>query len=354
MPHEIDIALVNKFFANECNCEEAELVATYLQNHLDELDTIPLFAEQEGGLIKNVSEACKRKIYAKIVGEEYRYRVYMPGIRRWLSVAAILVLLVGAYFLFTHTSQQPLSKEEVQVGVRKIFENNGKKTLKIKLPDSSEVVLNPMTTIAVNEKTFSIERIVEVDKGDAYFNVVKNMERPFSVIANGIKTTALGTEFWVENKLDSHQVSVKLVRGKVAVTSEDNRFRMDSVHLSPGQECRIFKATGNVKVLTAKIGNKKKVDKNDVLSDVQDDNNSILWTNDNLQFSKTKLKNLFRKLESRYNVTIVIDEKTMIEKANITGKILYADSLDIIMESICDINGLRYEKKNDTIYLRSR
>lgn len=104
----------------------------------------------------------------------------------------------------------------------------------VRLPDGSTVELGPSSAIAVD---FSdVERRVRLLSGEAYFTAAPRAgaeTRPFVAEAAGGTTTALGTQFVVENEAEGaevlaveHQVEVALHAGG------------DPVVLSPGQEVR--------------------------------------------------------------------------------------------------------------------
>jgi transmembrane sensor len=90
----------------------------------------------------------------------------------------------------------------------------GEKTA-VTLPDGSVVTLNTDTvlrTAASRDK-----RIVYLDRGQAFFRVAKDADRPFEVHAAGRVVTAVGTAFDV--RVDRGRFEVTLVEGKVRVAA---------------------------------------------------------------------------------------------------------------------------------------
>lgn len=73
---------------------------------------------------------------------------------------------------------------------------------------------------------------MELDQGEAYFEVAKHPEWPFIVDAGTKQVVALGTAFLVRR--DGLEVSVTLVEGKVA---------SDDIVLAPGQRLTFVGAT---------------------------------------------------------------------------------------------------------------
>jgi transmembrane sensor len=82
------------------------------------------------------------------------------------------------------------------------------------LEDGTRVSLNTASRLHVRYDRAT--RRVELDEGEAYFEVAKHPEWPFIVIAGGQQVVARGTAFLVRRDEDS--LAVTLVEGKVVVT----------------------------------------------------------------------------------------------------------------------------------------
>jgi len=132
------------------------------------------------------------------------------------------------------------------------------------LPDGSRVTLNANSAIAVDYRADS--RAVRLLRGQAYFSVVHDARRPFTVAARTRTITDLGTEFDV--RLGGETLTVTLAKGAVAVSALPGR---NAVRLSaPGQQ---LIAEG------ARADTVARVDLTDVLS----------WRTRLLEFSETPL-----------------------------------------------------------------
>jgi transmembrane sensor len=125
-----------------------------------------------------------------------------PAIHIAASVAATLV--VAAIVLVN----QPTPPAAYQTGIGE------RQTLT--LADGSIIHLNTTTRLwtAFDEN----ERQVVLEKGQAFFDVASDIQRPFRVIAGSATVTAIGTAFEVHRK--EREVVVTLVEGQVRV-SED-------------------------------------------------------------------------------------------------------------------------------------
>jgi transmembrane sensor len=83
----------------------------------------------------------------------------------------------------------------------------------LNLQDGTRVSLNTASRIHVHYTPAA--RRVELDEGEAYFEVAKRSDWPFVVVAGGRQVVARGTAFVVRR--DEEKVSVTLVEGKVTV-----------------------------------------------------------------------------------------------------------------------------------------
>lgn len=300
-------------------------------------------------------DAIVDKVLRKI--EEEHQEVYhvrpVLHIQRWLAAASVLLLIgLGMFWMSKNRSPQEVAKvnaDKKETIVK--YRNNTLKVQTIFLPDSSTVQLKPDAEINFKQD-FHIQRDVVLVSGDAFFEVRKNPNAPFSVYAKGIKTTALGTAFWVESPATKLRVTVRLSHGKVSLNSIEQGFSMDEVILTPGQNCLVNKENGYVKV----FGNKQRNTIPVVASNHANaaaDARAVLWTNDEVRFNGAQLSNVLTQLEARYNIKIIAD-KNAVRNVVLTGQIYANDSLRPILKSICDMNNLAYEMKNDSVYLKKK
>ncbi|OAN62269.1 FecR family protein [Sphingomonas sp. TDK1] len=103
------------------------------------------------------------------------------------------------------------------------------------LEDGSRIALN--TDSSVEVRYGAKERLVQLDRGEAMFEVAHNSTRPFLVRAGDKQIRAVGTSFVVRR--DGDTVTVTLLHGRVAVT--DLRRSGSSgapTYLKPGDRLR--------------------------------------------------------------------------------------------------------------------
>ncbi|MFV0604360.1 MAG: FecR family protein [Niabella sp.] len=342
--------LVEKFLADQCDHAEAERVVEYLQNNPTALDQIVLIEDLSEHEIITVSNKQKVKTLRHILGGQQK----ILSIKKWIAAASILFLIGFFIFLILPKShRQNVTVSAVSEDIT--LTNTTKEVQKYLLPDSSSILLEPEAEILVNNN-FKTNRLIKITRGDVFFKVAKDTAHPFRVITQGIETIALGTAFWVKSMPQSSYIAVSLNEGSVVIAAEeDDIFKMQPVYLKPEHTCAINKTTGKVEVYkTIKPLNqpRKEISVNQKGSE-NPKINSIEWTNEEIVFSNVSLGHVFARLEKKYNVTIIVNDKAIL-KPYLTGKIFYSDSLNVLLQSICDLNKLTYEKKDDTILIKQK
>ena len=115
----------------------------------------------------------------------------------------------------------------------------------VTLSDGSQVHMAPDSALAVDFEDG--ERLVRLLRGQAFFAVLPDPERPFRVIAGDVTTRVLGTEF--EVRLGSRDTVVAVRHGRVDVTDRGGQAPV-SAELQPGDWLRVGR-DGNLRQGTA-------------------------------------------------------------------------------------------------------
>ena len=84
----------------------------------------------------------------------------------------------------------------------------------IELPDGSSIVLN--TNSSLNVRFTRKKRELSLIRGEAFFEVASDKARPFSVLTERGRVTAVGTAFSV--RVDADDMGVIVTHGRVALT----------------------------------------------------------------------------------------------------------------------------------------
>jgi transmembrane sensor len=92
-------------------------------------------------------------------------------------------------------------------------------TQTVTLRDGSQVTLNTDTSLRV--ELTNAERRIQLSKGEAFFSVAPNKQRPFVVVIDGKRVTAVGTQFSV--RMLENEIMVVVAEGIVRVELQDHR-----------------------------------------------------------------------------------------------------------------------------------
>ncbi|TWF37289.1 FecR family protein [Chitinophaga polysaccharea] len=177
------------------------------------------------------------------------YRVIATGIGarkkvyylHWVAAAAaaVVIIALGMWWISGITSspiRPVLAEKKSPVPDTTVVQNVKAQPQVLSLPDGSQVVLYPNASIRYTTPFAAKDRTIWL-RGKGFFNVVRNAPLPFTVISEGIATTALGTSFTIYSV---HQdVKVLLHTGKVMVKST-----AQTRYLQPGQQLTCNITTG--------------------------------------------------------------------------------------------------------------
>ena len=228
----------------------------------------------------------------------------------WKIVAAASIVLIAISFWMYYGSSNNLPVQQETVA----FAKTGKRAENITLPDGSEVVLNNNSSLDISKK-FNKEKREVTLTGSAFFKVHKDHSKPFIVTSGNLKTTAVGTSFYIYN-LHAQSPSVSLLEGKVWIEGNKN-----SIYLLPGEKALL--------------------DKNDMIlkrsfNKVQLEN----FTTGRITFEHADIKEIKNVLEEYFNMDV--DLNGNIPLLNFTGN-FDSKNMQLILESLQFTYNLKYK-----------
>lgn len=149
---------------------------------------------------------------------------------QWKRIAAILALICTISLLIFYAQNRIENEPKVSLVTKT---NPGHERSQFQLPDGTRVHLNANSEISYPEKFSDSLRLITLS-GEAYFDVVRDKERPFKVNAENVITTVLGTSFNISAYPETGKVRVALVSGKVTVQRDAPNAQ--SFMISPGEK----------------------------------------------------------------------------------------------------------------------
>jgi transmembrane sensor len=108
----------------------------------------------------------------------------------------------------------------------------------VPLSDGSKITLN--TDSQIHVELGPTLRRVELDQGEAFFDVSKDAARPFVVDVADKRITAVGTQFAVRR--DNDDIRVLVTEGRVRIERSGDTSQIGEAQLPAGSEARTSKA----------------------------------------------------------------------------------------------------------------
>jgi transmembrane sensor len=380
--------LLHKFILNQCSVEETNKVVEYYRNNkltsdFPEVEDIKSLLNE----MPQMDEATADKIFSNILvsakeTEAMETISEKNPFRKYLGIAAsILVLLtIGLSYQqgFFNLKEAPVSNSneitlqlengDIQVisaGKKSqiadadgnvVGNQNGNKivydtettadklvynTLKIpygkrfelQLSDGTIVHLNSGTTLKYPVKFIAGENRQVFLDGEAFFDVTKDKTHPFVVNADNLNIRVLGTHFNVSNYPEDNLTDVVLVEGSVGLYSAKEQFNAEkNTILKPGFKGSFSKNTN--KIMTKAV-----------ITDVY-----TAWIKGGLTFRDMTFRDISKKLERHYNVTIVNqNSKLSNEKFNAS----FGDEpIAKVLSYFNEIHGINYTLKNNEVLIK--
>lgn len=240
--------------------------------------------------------------------------------RRWIQFAkyaAVIALLFtssfGIYSLFETPDTQQIITADVKPGSKS----------EITLPDGTKVQLNGATTITY-DIDYSRQRLVRLS-GEAFFDVAKNPDCPFRVMANDLQIEVLGTSFNV-NTYKKDIIETSLLTGRIKISGG---LLPQEYILTPGEKAT-YSSTDKV----------LKITKADVHVETG-------WCDDYLIFDSEPLTDVIEKIERWYGVEIEL-RCPQIGQDRLSGSFRH-ESIQNVIRSLSLQYGFKYEIHKDKI-----
>ncbi|GAB1404313.1 hypothetical protein MASR1M74_14920 [Lentimicrobium sp.] len=307
--------LVSKHLQGETTPEEERIV----QQWIERSSANKKFVEAEKGLLlltqrkpvtynlDNAWEKMQQRISqagaSKVVPVYPVYRAKIVRIASLSGIAAMLLMAVGG-----------LMAVLAMVSAKTMLQLTSSQTVvdDALLPDGSRITLNTRSVLNYPEQFAHHIREVSIF-GEAFFEVSSDAQRPFIIHASGLDIQVLGTSFNVEAYPDAGFVKVAVNTGKVLVYPSGMQPESGTL-LQVGETATYSQATGKV------------------LKGVVDDLNFLSWKTGVLTFRETRLADVFKALEKKYETKFTIDNPDILNE-RLTAR-FESETLDQVLETL--------------------
>jgi len=256
------------------------------------------------------------------------------NLRKYYSIAATLLVLtsIGYYIMLVFPSIDGKSQEttlEENTNSLIIRNTPNKRMFRTRLADGSFVHLNAVSSISYPRKFDGTTREVDII-GEAYFDVKREEDRPFTINVKGYRVVVLGTSFNIRAYNDEEVFSVTVETGSVKVVFQDTQ---KPVTLSKNQKLIFSPSDDRLKILA--------VNPEEELS----------WRKGILRFDATPMKDVEKMLERWYGVEVIIEDDAIYKKS-LTG-IHQNENIKSVLESLTFATGTKYSIKNNKIIIKN-
>jgi len=195
----------------------------------------------------------------------------------------------------------------------------------IVLSDGTKVWLNALSKIKYPVQFTSGERSIELT-GEAYFEVKKDVNAPFTVKTNDYKVRVLGTSFNVNAYSNENKTVTTLVTGSISIPEPN------------GSEKKIV---AGEQYSYDRISDKAEVSKVNVELYTS-------WIDNLLRIEELPLEEIFKILERRYDINVnFMDKGTSAEK--FTGKLPLNDNLKVVLEQLSKVSNVDFKTEDNVV-----
>ena len=327
--------IFERFIGNSCDEEDIDLLIEFIRRpdakeklknlmnrHWEKIESMEALKETD---IDAASEKLFSQIMQKAEDKEKMYRMPPPRRRfQWYHAAAVLLIgVVSALALYHFRAGDDLEP----VWFTKTNVKGQKST--VTLLDGTTVRLNAESELLYpKEFTGNIREVVL--KGEAFFNVTEDSERPFIVRTGDLATTVLGTSFNIR-AYENEDITVTVATGKVQVATSSTA-QASTALLTPRQQATYDPATGAI-------------EKKEVVLDKY-----LAWKDGILLFDCEPFGEVVDMLERWYGVSITLENEG-IRQCIVRGR-HKDESLVNVLKTIGFALKIEYELTSEGVVIR--
>ena len=272
-----------------------------------------------------------------------------------IAAASLIIFFIGGLTTHLTFSDKTEETDSQQSGIAdgftyKLMVPHGAKSTMV-LPDGSKVCINAGSILTYSADYGIDSREVKLE-GEAYFDVITNPEKPFTIHTSELDIKAYGTAFNVKAYPEDPMIVTTLERGELKVKSRYGEgFDMNVL---PKQNVVYYKQNTSWPAQTKNIANGNvKSDGQPLMPTVSDNVNTHLYTSwkDAEWFVDAQtFGDLAVSLERKYNVCILFDSEEL-QKYRFSGTIR-KETIEQVLAALTYTAPMQYSIDQGVVKLR--
>ena len=243
--------------------------------------------------------------------------------------------------LMESDSSVVLSNEKGELSYRNVRERAGESsvnTLRVPCGGEYQLMLADGTRVRVNSESelvfptcFNSDRREVFLKGEAYFQVAPDSDKPFYVRVNDYIVKVTGTSFNVTSYTDDPCTMTTLVEGKVSVYGNDSTWNCD---LTPGHMLKFDKGTARV------------------TSEECDPRIYTSWIDGEFKFRDMRLEDIMKKLNRWYDFEVAYEEEEL-KDLRFSGAAEKYNPVEFLLKMIEEVTKVRFDIEGKRIMVKN-
>lgn len=251
------------------------------------------------------------------------------------------IMLDKRLSLMESDSSVVLSNEKGELSYRNVRERAGESsvnTLRVPCGGEYQLMLADGTRVRVNSESelvfptcFNSDRREVFLKGEAYFQVAPDSDKPFYVRVNDYIVKVTGTSFNVTSCTDDPCTMTTLVEGKVSVYGNDSTWNCD---LTPGHMLKFDKGTARV------------------TSEECDPRIYTSWIDGEFKFRDMRLEDIMKKLNRWYDFEVAYEEEEL-KDLRFSGAAEKYNPVEFLLKMIEEVTKVRFDIEGKRIMVKN-
>lgn len=337
-----DWEALGRFLSGDSPPAEADAVAAWLVEHPEDAQLLQALGDTTAPLARAAEPIDTEGALAKVLARRETASVHddvlslptarraraVPTHRSWArpiaAMAATLAVVVAGSLVWRSRAESP---DNAIAPMARIATAIGTVD-SLRLPDGTDVVLGPGSTLTPSASYGTSDRDVTLD-GEAYFVVARDDARPFTVRTRDARVVDLGTAFTVQTS-SARGVSVVVTSGRVRLSAAHTS--EGAMELAAGDAATLWRSDSTVR------------------RDSVDVDRAMAFTHGRLVLRDVPVESLHDVLRRWYGLTLSVDSSLRGRRVTATFD---NESRDVVVETLALSLGARADLRGDSVALRA-